>query len=313
MKNLVAVVTLGALSQCAFASCGSAFCTVNTGAEANSSWDGPGSRVDLRYEYVRQDQLRSGTGKVGPAGELGEHDELRTVNRNWRLTLDHNFDSNWGFSVVVPYVSRDHDHIHNLAGESELESWHIGEIGDLQVLGRYRFATNDPAGNDYGVRAGLKFPTGLHGARNEAGELAERSLQPGTGTTDLILGGYVRGALIGRSAWFASATVQSALDSNDDFRPGARFGLDLGASMPVLPKVNAHVQLNLLERRRDAGAQADPADSGGTFAFISPGVTFAIDPRWTLYAFAQVPVYQRVNGVQLTARTGGLVGASATF
>ena len=37
---------------------------------------------------------------------------------------------------------------------------------------------------------GLKLPTGKYDVTNDEGEQAERTLQPGTGTTDLLLGYY---------------------------------------------------------------------------------------------------------------------------
>ena len=42
----------------------------------------------------------------------------------------------------------------------------------------------------FGLSFGLKLPTGEFDVRNAMGALAERSLQPGTGTTDLLLGAF---------------------------------------------------------------------------------------------------------------------------
>jgi hypothetical protein len=318
MKRAFLLLAVAVTPAAAFGSCGSAFCSVNTGFEARGVWTGPGTRVDLRYEYIEQDQLRSGTRKVSPAGVPGTHDELSTLNRNWLLQVDHSIDSHWGGTLIVPYVQRDHQHLFNPEAtdppeEAELESWRIREIGDVRLIGRYQIAADLESGRAYGVRFGAKLPTGRYEVRNDAGEQAERSLQPGTGTTDLILGAYYRGPLLDRSDWFASAYVQSALNSRQEFRPGTQFALDAGVSVPLASALSAQVQLNFLERWHDTGAQAEPQDSGGTFLFLSPGVSFALSQRWTIYAFAQLPLYQRVDGTQLTARSGGVVGASVTF
>lgn len=48
-------------------------------------------------------------------------------------------------------------------------------------------------------------------------------------------------------------------------------------------------------------------------AAISPGITYSLTPAVQLYAFVQVPVYQRVNGVQLVADRSYAVGVSAQF
>jgi hypothetical protein len=317
-KRAFLLLAVAVMPEAVFGSCGSAFCSVNTGFEARGVWTGPGTRVDLRYEYIDQNQLRSGTSKVSPEGEPGTHDELSTLNRNWLLQVDHSVDSHWGGTLIVPYVQRDHQHLFNPEAtepqeEAELESWRIREMGDVRLIGRYQIAADIESGRAYGVRFGLKLPTGRYEVRNDAGEQAERSLQPGTGTTDLILGAYYRGPLLDRSDWFASAYIQSALNSRQEFRPGTQFALDAGVSVPLAAALSAQVQLNFLERWHDTGAQAEPQDSGGTFLFLSPGVSLALSQRWTLYAFAQLPLYQRVDGTQLTARSGGVVGANVTF
>ncbi len=326
MKGQLSALAAMLLPQIASASCGSAFCVVNTGSDAIGVWDRPGTRVDLRYEYVVQDQLRSGTSKVTPRGEPGEHDELKTRNQNMLIGIDHSFDSRWGLSVYVPYVRRDHTHQDNHLEEevhedgevhahlhSELESWDIRGIGDIRVVGRYQFSPETATSGAYGLRLGLKLPTGSIDQRNADGITAERSLQPGTGTTDAILGGYYRGPAFKNAEWYASLVAQAAMDSYRDYKPGDRLGADLGLNVPLSGALTGTVQLNMLLKGRDEGAAAEPEDSGGSYLFLSPGVSWAVSRSVALYAFVQIPLYQRVNGVQLTYGTGGIIGASVFF
>ena len=326
MKGKLSALATLWLPQLAAASCGSAFCVVNTGSDAIGVWDRPGTRVDLRYEYIVQDQLRSGTSKVTPQGEPGEHDELKTRNQNMLLGIDHSFDGRWGLSVYVPYVRRDHTHQDNHLEEevhedgevhthvhSELESWDIRGIGDIRVVGVYQFAPETGTSGAWGLRAGLKLPTGRTDERNAEGVPAERTLQPGTGTTDAILGAYYRGPAFKSAEWYVSASAQAALDSHQGFKPGNQFGADLGLNLPLSGVLTGVVQLNMLVKGRDEGAVAEPEDSGGTYLFLSPGLSWAVSRNVALYAFAQVPLYQRVNGVQLSYNTGGTIGASIFF
>lgn len=69
-------------------------------------------------------------------------------------------------------------------------------------------------------------------------------------------------------------------------------------SGPVVPQL----QLNLRSERRESGANADEANSGSTLAYLSPGVTATLSDRLKAYAFVQLPVYQRVNGLQIEPR-----------
>ena len=55
MRSLVAVIAL--LPLAASASCGSAFCTINTSWDAHGAWLEPGVRLDLLYQDVNGVQL----------------------------------------------------------------------------------------------------------------------------------------------------------------------------------------------------------------------------------------------------------------
>jgi hypothetical protein len=53
-----------------------------------------------------------------------------------------------------------------------------------------------------------------------------------------------------------------------------------------------------------ARANADAAHSGSTLLYFSPGATRALKREPQACAFVQVPVYQRVNGLQIEPRHG---------
>lgn len=300
----------------AVASCGSAFCTVNSNWTSESAMIEPGSTLDLRYEYIHQNQPRSGNDNVAVGQIPRHHDEVSTINRNLLATYSHTFNSQWGVSVTAPIVDRDHFHIHNHHGAQVPERWDFRELGDVRVVGRYQLPdVGDPVKpSTTGVTFGVKLPTGRTNIVNEDGDVAERSLQPGTGTTDAIIGAYYHQKLPQwDSAWFAQTQYQHALNSHDNFKPGDQFGIDVGYRHGLTDNLGALVQLNFLVKRRDSGAQAEPEDSGGRFASVSPGLSYAISDRVQIYGFFQKPVYQHVNGVQLTADKAFVVGVSGRF
>ena len=298
------------------ASCGAAFCTVNTNWTSESALISAGSSFDLRYEYIKQDQPRSGTEKVAVGQISHHHDEVETINRNLVATYNRTFESGWGVSVSAPIADRDHVHVHNHHGEQLSEEWKFTELGDIRVIGRYQLSSVGEleAERTAGFSFGLKLPTGRTTVRNSAGDAAERSLQPGTGTTDLVLGAYHHQKLSSlNSSWFAQVQYQHALNSRNQYKPGSQFGADVGYRYNATEKLGALIQLNTLIKRRDAGSEAEPADSGGRYAFISPGLSYAVSEAIEIYGFYQQPIYQRVNGVQLTASRSLLVGVSGRF
>lgn len=306
----------GLLPSFAFASCGAAFCTVNSNWTSESAATEAGSVLDLRYEYVHQTQPRSGTDNVGVGEIHRHHDEVSTVNRNLLMTYSHTFNSEWGLSVTAPIVDRDHLHIHHHNGEQVPEQWNFTELGDVRVVGRYQLPDvgNPLKPSATGMTFGLKLPTGRTTMANEDGDLAERTLQPGTGTTDAIIGAYYHQKLPQSNAsWFAQAQYQHALNSHDGFKPGDQFGADLGYRYGVTDQLGALVQLNFLVKRRDSGAQAEPEDSGGRYLSLSPGLSYAVSDNVQIYGFFQKPLYQNVNGVQLTANRALVVGVSGRF
>jgi hypothetical protein len=316
LPRAVAGAVLLAAFGTAQASCGSAFCSINTDWGSSTAGLSEGSTLDIRYEYIPQDQPRAGSRRVA-VGELPRHhDEVHTINRNLVATYSHTFASGWGFSATLPLVDRDHLHIHNHRGGQLPEQWDFRGLGDATVTGRYQrsLAGPDATPRTAGLFFGLKLPTGNTDEANALGQVAERSLQPGTGTTDMILGAiYHQQFAASGAAWFAQVQLQHPLNSRDDYRPGTQFGLDVGYAHPFTTRLSGLLQLNVESKGRDEGAQAEPDDSGGRFVFLSPGLSFKMGERYLAYAYYQYPLYQYVNGVQLTADKAIVVGVSTRF
>ena len=296
------------------ASCGSAFCSLSTDWDIQGVATKPGVRLDIRAEFIDLDQLRSGTHKAAPAGEVDEHDEVRTINRNLLATLDWTINADWGITFKVPFVSRVHNHIFNkddgFGGiDPETESWNFSGIGDVQALARYRFY-NDAHANA-GVRFGLTLPTGSIHKRNSEEE-AERTLQPGSGSVDSLLGAYYNHH-DGNIGWFAQGLWQQTLSDRGDFKPGRKLSADVGLSYNATPDLSLMLQLNALHKAKDSGANAEPNDSGGSTISVSPGVSYRVMGNMQLYGFLQKPLYQRVNGAQLTADWSIALGLNTAF
>jgi hypothetical protein len=316
MKTNTAIATAIAfalLPSLASASCGAAYCTVNTNWTTQSALIEAGSSFDLRYEFIDQDQPLAGGDKIAVGQIPHHHDEVSTLNRNVVATYSRSFGGGWGLTLSAPIGERDHFHVHNHKGEKIGERWNFTGLGDVRAVGRYQFAAvGDPLNpSTSGVTFGLKLPTGRITVANADGDRAERSLQPGSGTTDAIVGAYYHQRLgASNASWFAQAQYQHALNSRSGFRPGAQLGADLGYRKGLGDKFGVQVQLNFVHKRADSGSEAEPADSGGRYVFVSPGLSYAITDNMQLYGYCQHPLYRHVNGVQLSANRALLVGLS---
>ena len=315
---------LGLLSSgIAHAGCGTTVCSINT------NWDEhgmshPGWNADLRYSYSRADTLRSGSHKIAADTSADEVENLRTINKMVALNLDYTYDENWGVMLHLPFISRDHEH--NLGpyvgnASAGYESFHASAWGDAKVAGNYRWSLTEAEHSEVGVKFGLKLNTGKKDfAFAQTGVVPnETTLQPGNGSTDLILGTFWHQANKGSDwSWFAQGTLQNSIRSSATFRPGKQLNLDGGTRYAFNSKLSGLLQLNVQWNDKDSGISAaltptGTASSGGRSLAITPGLSYAMTPVAQIYGLIQVPIYQYVNGEQLTARSSFFVGLSHRF
>jgi hypothetical protein len=112
---------------------------------------------------------------------------------------------------------------------------------------------------------------------------------------------------MGQASW------SQALNSHEDFRPGTRVELSAGWSHAISHELGTVLQLNLRRRGRDSGAQSEPDNSGSTTLDLSPGITVGVGAASTLYAYVQLPLYQKMNGIQLVPRRAFALGWTTDF
>ena len=301
----------------ACASCG---CTLSSDAAQGYS-AGAGLRLSLQYDYIHQDQLRSGTRAVARVPD-GFELERETLNRYITAGLSYSPNSVWNINLYVPYVVRTHSTYGEFDSAAEqlpeLSSSRSSSLGDARIIGGYQGFL--PTHN-LGVQLGVKLPTGHYGTAvnfsggPNAGSPLDASLQPGTGSTDIILGAYYFQAVSQDFDFFANAQFQSAVKHHmdrpdNDFRPGNATTVSFGLRYVTSPRVMPQVQVNLLRKSRDQGALADVQSTAGNVAYISPGLSLKVVSKLQVYGFVQVPVYSNLYGYQLFPHYTVSVGAS---
>lgn len=295
--------------------CGACGCTLNSDWSSQGYAVRPGFRFDLRTDYFNQDQLRSGTRSVDPAGfpiPGAQEIQEKTINRNLTATLDYSPDVDWGVSVALPAYNRYHATL--AAGDGDPSMSQARGLGDVRVLGRYQGFSESHA---FGVQLGLKLPTGgfhqTFEAGPQAGQPLDRGLQLGTGTTDLLFGAYAFGELAPEWGAFAQVLFQKPLGEREGFKPGDGVNANVGLRYTGFAGITPHLQVNLRAEGRESGINADVANSGASLVYLSPGLTVAVTRTLQVYAFAQVPVAQRVNGLQLEPRSSVSLGLHWSF
>lgn len=284
----------------AYAGCGSSFCSVNTHWDTQGLINDEGLRIDLRYSYAKADTPRSGSSKVAkplatdPALTGLEVENMRTINQMLNVDLDYALNRQWSVALDIPVVMRDHAHQIGDPNPALVTTAQksFSELGDMRLVGNYKFASDNHHSGS-GIRFGLKLPTGRSTLEMVPGTLMERSLQPGSGSTDAVLGAYYHhdDAAWG---WFTSFQLQSAVTTKDNYRPGNDLAVDLGTHYSLTPTLTGLLQLNAHFKERDSGLNAN-LHSGGNSLNLSPGLSFAVAAKTNLYGFVQLPVYQYAN------------------
>lgn len=315
----------------ACASCG---CTLSKDWDTQGQTTVVGLSADLSYTYINQNTAIYGSkpassGLINTLYANGQENELNTKTETVTAAFNYNSDV-WGVSVQVPYLNRTHatdgttssippgtDLGANYASSSD------SGIGDVRIIGRYSGLCAD--GKSTGLIAGLKLPTGSTTASfsGGAGPL-DPGLQLGTGSTDIILGGFTSGS-VGTYGWFVQGTVQHAIQTKNDmlgnyYRPGDAYSLNTGINYAGFgAKVSPALQLNYIRRENDRGPDimSDPLTgaliSGGQLLYLSPGVTVRVGGGTSVYGFVQVPIYQYVNSLQLVPKYTATLGVRQSF
>ena len=243
-------------------------------------------------EYDRQDQGQNWSGAKKAPGEANP--DKRILNDTFIGGVQYMLDRSWGVMFEAPVTRREFTTTDRNGTLGRLDS---ASLGDLRARGVYAGFSEDMSS---GLTFGLKLPTGPYKKPD-----VERDTQIGSGSVDLLLGGYHMGLIPGGAAWNWFADGQwdePVLDAG--YRPGAEIAAALGTYYdgwkPGGFKIAPLAQVLGVSRWRDIGSTSDPGNTGYRRVLLSPGIEISKSPV-RVYGDVEFPVYQFVNGYQLVA------------
>jgi hypothetical protein len=261
---------------------------------------GVGGMAYLEYDYMDQCINWNGHSRAPAA----DNPDKKIETSFYTPGIQYMFNRSWGIQAELPI---DHRFFETTGGASGTEIVHStwNTIGDLRVWGLYTGFFEDQSA---GVNFGLKLPTGDYTHNNAYGDV-DRDSEIGTGSTDLLLGGFYRHLLIAQANldWFGQVEFDLPFlfrsDTSGSYRPGAEVDGAMGAYYTGLKirsvGITPIAQVIASVRRQDSGsAAANPVASGYQRILLSPGVEFDVHP-FMFYADVELPVYQNTNGDQL--------------
>lgn len=272
--------------------CGCGVFDVSTGTMLPTD---AGGRAWIEYDFSTQNQNWHSTHSA-PRDDNSDkmiHTDFITAGAQYM------FNRSWGAEVEVPYWNRNFKTQTDTPDDGDTQTFNTSGFGDVRLKAIYSGFSDDMT---TGLTLGVKLPTGSFTTPN-----FDRDTQIGTGSTDLLIGAYHRGTLVEETPfdWFVHGEWDQPVVIQDHYRPGDDLNVAVGVYDSDFGMVEDGMVTPLLQligstRMHDRGANAHPEDTGYSRLLISPGIEYDIN-KVSLYADVEVPVYQNVNGNQLTA------------
>jgi hypothetical protein len=271
-----------------------------------------GTGIETFFDYDFQDQNRNWSGdSQAPAADNDD----KNIRTSWyNFGYQQMFNRTWGLRLEIPYEDRHFVTTGGATGD-EIVTINFGGIGDIRLEGIYTGFSPDLSA---GLTFGIKLPTGSY-TKEDAYDDVDRDSEIGSGSTDLLLGGYKRFDIGSGSDWsgFSQALLDVPTLTQVQYRPGIEFDLSVGAYYNGLRfgrlKIAPIGQLKLSGRSQDTGANAaNPVASGFVRVLAAPGLELDMHPL-KVYSDVELPLYYHFTGDQLVARSLFRINISYMF
>ena len=297
------------------------FCLLSQGISPLDTMKGTGIKISERYSLL--DQVYQGTSEKANPGAKETH---------WttELTGFYGITPDFMLLAVIPYKHG------RTTGEADmttipptLDTTMAGDaagLGDVALMGRYTFLKqeNPDTTNVLAGLAGIKFSTGKTNARTSDGmSYLDSHLQPGTGSTDYLLGLSYSHSLQ-RLSFSANllgtittegkfGTTKHEFGNALNYDMSGKYRIAPEAFSPMKPQLFAALGINGEVRQREKEDGVAVPDSGGNTVYLSPGLQLVLAPHWIVEASYQHAIYHKLNGTQLGETYKAITGVTYLF
>ena len=262
--------------------------------------------ISLEYDFMDQTQNWSGDSRSPAAA----NDDKRIISDFIKLGGQYMINQDWTVMADLPVTDRTFRTVDDDLGD--VGTFHDTALGDVRLMADYTGLSKDMS---TGILFGVKLPTGDFSAAG-----FDRDTAIGSGSTDVLIGAYHLGSLTKDGIWtyFAQGVAQIPVAVAGGYRPGQEFdaasgvyynGLSVGGDRFKIAPV---LQVVVSARAPDVGILADRPNSGYQRVLLSPGVQVNTG-QWRVYGDVELPVFQHVNGQQLTAPVLMKIAFSRSF
>ena len=261
----------------------------------------------VRFDTMDQNANFEGTSKAAAS----DNNDKKINTQFYTLGAQYMINHDWGVMAELPYLNRSFSTNVGTSDTPDVETFKLDAVGDLKLTAMYTGFSPD---HSTGAIFGLKLPTGriTSPSYGDYGQTYDPDTLPGSGSTDVVFGGFHQGALSadGKFSYFAQGTVQVPVLIKNGYRPGSEYDAavgvtyDLGGYGPVT-KIAPVAQLIGSYRTHDSyvggsvdaestGFTGQNPDSGYQRLLVAPGVDLRFG-KLKVYTDIELPVYQKVN------------------
>jgi hypothetical protein len=279
------------ISECDYCGCAQGISPLETGA------------TGVRIEYSTLDLNAQYAGSQKQPNPSNQYEVLQTE----RTSLYYRFaGSAFTASLEIPYVER---HSSVLQDDPTLPLYTSGASGLGDVIGRMRYTVQqyiDESTLAYSASFGVQLPTGRTNIAPPGGGFLDPDLEPGAGTTNLLIGGNAFWSFdrigFGVNANVGILTGKGAPEDSGQYHKYGNFlNGEINFRYRILPveisesNLSVTLAIGAETRAHETQGGQDIAASGGTLVFVSPGLKYIISQGIAADASFHIPIYEYFN------------------
>jgi Putative MetA-pathway of phenol degradation len=282
--------------------------------------------VQFNYSFSRMDKFMEGSTERSL-----DYIKMNSGYTSLPVTMDmmkYTMTAGYGFSpllkafVSVPYIRNTMDMTTNMGMNMTMAP--VSGLGDITVMGLYRIYRDREIRPTDAVTLGfgVKTPTGSFTETKASGAFVHAHMQQGTGSWDPLLS-LIYTKMANPFLLQTDVTYQYTTRNRQGYEFGDSAAVNLSGKYAVVKEFNVTAGLTYLHvgKASDRDGQYtsltslmdDPANTGGNSLWFSPGIQVLPVKNGMIDLKVQVPVWERVNGIQLVSSYRVLAGISYGF
>jgi hypothetical protein len=287
--------------------------------------------MQFTYSFTRMDQLQQGTtaisldDAIASSGYTSIPVSMDMIK--YTLTAGYGFSPRFKGFISLPYLRNTMDMIMSNGvglGWMDMTMEPVSAPGDAVVMGLYRIYTDQDIHPSRALTAGLgiKTATGSSTETTSSGNYVHAHMQPGTGSWDPLVS-LLFTQMMDLFLLQADITHQFTTRNRQGYEFGDSTAVNLGATYSVVREFNVSAGLTYLHLGRASDRDGkytnmsslmdDPANTGGDSLWFSPGIQVLPINNASVDLKMQLPIWERVNGIQLVTSYRLVMGVSYRF